>query len=67
MLIVGRTIAGIGGSGVLNGGLVVLATVVSADKRARRSYLSLSSTSLLIPDSISWSYDGIYMGSYSAL
>lgn len=35
MLIVGRAIAGIGGSGLMNGGFVVVATVSAVDKRPR--------------------------------
>jgi MFS family permease len=40
MFIIGRAIAGIGGSGLLNGGFTVIATVSPTPKRPRLSMLS---------------------------
>lgn len=40
MLIVGRAIAGVGASGLLNGGYTILALVVRPSKQARKTLLS---------------------------
>ena len=36
MLIIGRAIAGIGGSGLMNGGFTIIATVSPIEKRPRK-------------------------------
>jgi MFS family permease len=46
MLIVGRAIAGVGGSGLMNGGFTIIAVVSPVDKRPRRANFPAPSQSL---------------------
>jgi MFS family permease len=39
MLIIGRAIAGIGGSGLMNGGFTIIAVVSPQEKRPRKRYI----------------------------
>lgn len=58
MLIVGRAVAGMGSSGLMNGALTILAACVPLDKRPRKNlYRAYSILLLMIPQSLLGTYD----------
>jgi MFS family permease len=58
MLIVGRAVAGIGGSGIVNGALTIISACVPLHKRAGK--FSTSSSNAALPLTFLHSFFGVY-------